>query len=465
MNRFREKWLEEKEQADLDLFERIKDNAKPEIADLWALSESRFIEWRKLHDFPELLNHFDKTLVLFKEWKVDNKLTNEIIIATGKITPFLAHKKVSKSSKNLFLTKQSSGKKEKLFVTDGKIEGVRVQFGQTFKFEFLQQFISYLDWLKERNKYQEILYVNLRSAPNHDSERVWIHANVYANETEFELLKMGGISAPVNGFGILYRGKYIEFANLCGLKFDGNINFGEEGNLHCSYCVCDNWIAEDFSMPLLKLEYCKVINLTLNKSKLQQWLFFDCDVSGDFSNSKLYQVKIYNGNFNPVIRDCTFFETNILVDPNLQDSNFGAYKTFKKIYQSQGDDDIARMYFIKENELVRKELTGWNYLTKSLSYYYWVYGSKPHRIIYLSIAIILIFGVIYWADSNSISANTTNKTFNLGDSIYFSTITFTTLGYGDFSPNGWLKALSAIEAFSGVVNMGFLIAGYSSNKY
>jgi len=68
-------------------------------------------------------------------------------------------------------------------------------------------------------------------------------------------------------------------------------------------------------------------------------------------------------------------------------------------------------------------------------------------------------------DKDLISANTVYKGFNLGDSLYFSTITFTTLGYGDFSPTGWLKVLSAIEAFSGVVNMGFLIAGYSNNKY
>jgi hypothetical protein len=79
MNEFREQMLKEREEKDLELFEKIKNNPKPDILDLWALSEEKFIEWRKLNDFPVLLAHFDKTLLLFKEWKADNKLTNEKI--------------------------------------------------------------------------------------------------------------------------------------------------------------------------------------------------------------------------------------------------------------------------------------------------------------------------------------------------------------------------------------------------
>lgn len=465
MNKFREKWLKDREQSDLELFEKIKNNPKPDIYDLWALSEDRFIEWRRLNDFPILLNHFDNTLLLFKEWKADNKLTNEIIIRNGEITPFLEHKKLSKKDRNLYLTKQIWDGNERTFVAYKKTEGDRQEENSiTYKFELLQTFVPYLAWLKARGKYQEILYINSRSAPKHELERVWIHANAYA-KTDFELLKLGGISAPVNGFGVLFRGKKIEFANLCGLKFKGNISFGEEGNLSCSYCACDNWEAKDFNMPLLKLEHCSVKNFSLVNSKLQQWTFYDCNVTGDYFNSKLYNTRIYGGSFNPVMQDCTLSQTNIMFDPNVMDGNFYAYKTFKKIYQSQGDDDIAKTYFIRENEFIRKGLKGWNYFTKSLSYYYWEYGRKPHRIIYISLGAIFLFGLIYWFNGNLVSANTANKSFNFGDSLYFSTITFTTLGYGDFSPVSWLKILSAIEAFLGVINMGFLIAGYSNNKY
>lgn len=395
MNEYREQWLKDREQADKELFEKIKSNPKPDIYDLWALSGDRFIEWRKLNDFPILLNHFDKTLLLFKEWKVENKLTNEIIIANGEITPFLKRKRLAKKDKTLYLVKQTWDDKERTFVAYKKLEKESKGLDTTYKYELLQTFIPYLEWLKSKNKSQEILYINSRSAPKHEMERVWIHADVYATKSDFELLKMGGIPVPINGFGILYRGKKIEFANLCGLKFKGNINFGEEGNLSCSYCACDNWEAENFNMPMLELEHCTVSNFTLTNSKLLQWTFYDCNVSGDFLKSKLYSVDIYGGSFNPVMQDCTLSAAHIKIDPNISDGNFYGYKTFKKIYQSQGDDDIAKAYFIRENEFIRKRLKGWNYFTKSLSYYYWEYGHKPHRIIYLSLTIIILFGFIY----------------------------------------------------------------------
>lgn len=106
------------------------------------------------------------------------------------------------------------------------------------------------------------------------------------------------------------------------------------------------------------------------------------------------------------------------------------------------------------------------FFLKSLSYYYWEYGRKPHRILYYSVAIIVLFGFTYWLNNDLIALNSQSiKSLGLWDSFYFSTTTFTTLGYGDFSPIGWLRILSSIEAFFGVVNMGFLIAGYSNTKY
>ena len=41
------------------------------------------------------------------------------------------------------------------------------------------------------------------------------------------------------------------------------------------------------------------------------------------------------------------------------------------------------------------------------------------------------------------------KTF--GTSLYFSVVTFTTLGYGDIGPVGWARPFAALEAFGGVV--------------
>lgn len=465
MNPFREQMLKDQEQADLELFEKIKNNSKPAIHDLWSLSEERFIEWRKLNDFPILLNHFDKVLTLFKEWKVANKLTNEVIIANGEITPFIENKKLSKD-KTLYLTKQTGDGKSRTFVGYGKIEGEKSDFGKTFNYEIIQSFTSYLDWLKTKGKTQQILYINSRHAPESEHERVFIHADVYAPKSDFELLKMGGVDIPINGFGLLYRGKKMEFVNLCGLKLKGEIHFGELGNLSCSYCACDNWEASDFSMPMLNFEHCTVHNFNLKKSTLLQWTFYNSSVSGDFTNVKLANVRIFGGNFSPIMQDCSLFEIEVKTDSPIPDNNFYAYKTFKKIYANQGEDDKAKYFFIRENEHLRQRLKGWKFFTKSLSYYYWEYGRKPHRIIYYSLSIIFVFGFLYWFNKDCIALNSTSiKDFTLWDGFYFSTTTYTTLGYGDLSPLSGLRILTSIEAFLGVINMGFLIAGYSNNKY
>lgn len=44
------------------------------------------------------------------------------------------------------------------------------------------------------------------------------------------------------------------------------------------------------------------------------------------------------------------------------------------------------------------------------------------------------------------------------DAMYFSVVTWTTLGYGDISPLGAARAFAAIEAFVGYMIMGLLVA-------
>lgn len=48
------------------------------------------------------------------------------------------------------------------------------------------------------------------------------------------------------------------------------------------------------------------------------------------------------------------------------------------------------------------------------------------------------------------------------DYLYFSYVTFTTLGYGDIQPIGVCRGLSAAEAVSGYVFLGALVAAFSN---
>ncbi len=465
MNEFRRQHLIDRKESIETLFEKIKGNSNPDIIDLWMLDEEHFIKWRQLHDFPKLLSHFDSNLLLFKEWKNDQKLSNEIIINSGELSPFLERKKWSKKRK-LYLTKQTCNGNIKTIVSYKKLNGKEKYLGQDFEFEPILEFYSYLDWLHRRQKTENILNINSRTAPGFDSERVSIHSDVYSSSREFELLKMGGIDIPVNGFDILMRGKRLEFVNLCGLNLEGRISFGEEGNLSCSYCACDNMKAKNLDMALLKFDHCSINNLTIENSKIQQWQFYDCRINGDFTNSQFRYVDITGGLFSPVIQGCTFLDVNIHKDKAIENHNLNAYQLLKKTYAEQGDDDKAIEYFVKEQDFKRNKTSGWSYFSKSLSAYYWGYGRKPQRIIWFSLVMILLFASLYWFNRTDILLNSGGVTeLSIWDCIYFSSTTFTTLGYGDYSPTGIVRIGATLESLLGVLNVGFLVAGFATNKY
>ena len=70
--------------------------------------------------------------------------------------------------------------------------------------------------------------------------------------------------------------------------------------------------------------------------------------------------------------------------------------------------------------------------------------------------IILLFGQIYQNIGGIVddSGNSVTDTFTC---IYFSIVTFTTLGYGDLHPVGTARAIAAAEALLGYMCMGLLI--------
>ncbi|MDP4267964.1 MAG: ion channel [Bacteroidota bacterium] len=445
---------------DREFFEKLKDNPKPDILDLWNLSPEYFKEWRKIHDYPKLLNFFDEKLLLFKEWKKENKLTNEIIISHGSINKFLTPKYNFKNKKKFLIMHKYEGK-EATFIFDSNQIAQYKHFNLKRKFEILVEFESYLDWLYQMNKNEVILKINKREAPNLDIEKVFIHS-------EYELLKMGGISAPINEFGILERGKHLEFVNLCGLKFYGEISYGEMGNLICSFCACDNMVMDNSIISLTNFEYCSLNNLRIYKSKIQQCKFIDCILNGEINKSQLSMIQIHSGNFQPLIKDSNLFDVEIHPIKGIHDKNLYAYKTFKKIYADQGDDSKAIEYFMKEKELQRKNSKKFDYIRKSISYHYWGYGKRPHKIIWFAILTVVIFGIIYWINSYNVAVNgkyIKTDHFTILDGLYLSVITFTTFGYGEMSPHGWLKFITTVESLLGVLSVGFLVAGFSNNKY
>ena len=83
------------------------------------------------------------------------------------------------------------------------------------------------------------------------------------------------------------------------------------------------------------------------------------------------------------------------------------------------------------------------------------------------LATVLLFGVGYWFAAQS---GNLIYTWNPGtqpgfaDSIYFSIVTVSSLGYGDIRPVGWARLLVGLEVFAGLAFFGLLVAKVSSVK-
>jgi hypothetical protein len=94
------------------------------------------------------------------------------------------------------------------------------------------------------------------------------------------------------------------------------------------------------------------------------------------------------------------------------------------------------------------------------------YGEAPIRIVGISILLILFCATLYTFTGLSYqgdilaydSAKSISENFSLFLScLYYSVVTFTTLGYVDFTPVGISRAIAAIEAFTGSFTIALFV--------
>ena len=65
-------------------------------------------------------------------------------------------------------------------------------------------------------------------------------------------------------------------------------------------------------------------------------------------------------------------------------------------------------------------------------------------------------------DSAERSGEQYGATMELALCVYYSTVTFTTLGYGDFQPIGWGRAIAGLEALVGYLVLGIIASSAAS---
>lgn len=140
-----------------------------------------------------------------------------------------------------------------------------------------------------------------------------------------------------------------------------------------------------------------------------------------------------------------------------------SYRMLKHYFYRNGLYEDASWAAYRELTMERKHF----FKTRDLRYFPSLfmdilsgYTEKPARVILSAFVIVLLFGFLYFIfDASAPSRGDVRVHTGFWDNLYFSFITFTTVGFGDFAPRPviWFRLLACLEAFSGPFMAGLYI--------
>ncbi len=115
----------------------------------------------------------------------------------------------------------------------------------------------------------------------------------------------------------------------------------------------------------------------------------------------------------------------------------------------------------KYKDLLRRGTRGhpiWRFLDWAIYKWCLGYGIFTRRILLTGIAAILLFAAWYWPLASHATVRNFDGNFN---ALYFSVITFTTIGYGDYAPLSWLRIPAGLEGLTGLVLMSVFTVSFA----
>jgi len=139
-----------------------------------------------------------------------------------------------------------------------------------------------------------------------------------------------------------------------------------------------------------------------------------------------------------------------------------SYRTLKQYFTKNGQYRDASWASFKEKTMEKL----WLKKNRSISYIPMAfmgllsgYGEKPSRVITSSLAILFIYSAIYYYLDTLVIRFPSMQKYLFWDYVYYSIVTFTTLGYGDVVPKAVIgyRLLAGSEAFIGAFMIGLFV--------
>jgi len=338
------------------------------------------------------------------------------------------------------------------FIFIGKID-----FEKEFKLNIFK-YVNFMDATFE----DEVNFRNATFESSADFERVTFKSAVYFVETTFK--------SHAFFYGTIFM-KYVSFA---GATFEGisgfvEATFNDEADFEDAIFECDNSFEraifkKNVYFSWAKLSPGKLLSITV-KGRIN--IFFE----QTFLEHVILSLNLGKETFidlkNAILRNTRIRMEEI--DGHILQEQEKIFSEAKEIYlllknnfHSIGKYKDESWAFKKEKDMERKD----NCHFKSLHKWLWScvlngifgYGEQPVKVIISAMSIILIFTFLFMSSGISNVDIERITTKNFFDCVYFSTVTFTTLGYGDFRPlEGLGRILAGSEAFIGALMMALFV--------
>ncbi len=255
-------------------------------------------------------------------------------------------------------------------------------------------------------------------------------------------------------------------ANLTGAHLF-NVNFENADLIGVTLSNCDMTHCDLKNCDLTKavIADSRLWNANLSGANLTE-----CDLTGsDMWHANLFNIKLWHTTIKDVksltkhnFGKKTRFYEKISINESGLLSAAESYRDLKGFFLRNGMYNDASWAAFKEmtmERLIYRKNGDLRYFPSMIMNILCGYGEKPYRIIVSALTTILSYAAVYAAFQAVDSTIYTGYKLRWFDYIYYSTITFTTVGYGDFipKPDGIFRLLAAAEAFTGVYLSGLFI--------
>jgi len=310
-----------------------------------------------------------------------------------------------------------------------------------------------------------------------------------SEQTFVEAIDLSGLDLR----GIILKGARFptRFAGgqAVGVIFDGSDLTGADlRNINFQYAQFKKLNDQPTCLAIVDLRSSTLLNANFQGADLTGAKFGDVPSANGYpatlEGSDLRGAKLFRANF----KGCYFYATKLegayirgadIFDAHLEEIDWGSYKigeesrkdslynaesTYRRLkqwYTSAGIYDIAAEFFFREMEAKRKGLN-WtpqpqHRLWLSIHTFVSGYGERPLRV--FRWAAIWIFGLaaIYYLIGATWSLSA------VWNSLYFSMVSFTALGYGSWvnTTNEWMKGIGVLESFMGVFTIALFLVTFT----